>query len=206
MARPQGSKNITIPHIWSNKEKKYLKSIALGHSYKEIQELINKKFKLNLTWQQIKSAMGRFKLNTGLTGTFPKGHIPYNKGTKGIIHEGSKKAWFKKGQIPINWRPVGSERVTIDGYTEIKISEPNKWRLKQQIIWEKENGKIPKGYVVIFGDGNKSNFDIDNLILVSRKQLLVMNNNKLIKDNSDLTKTGVIIADVLLKIGERKKG
>lgn len=204
MGRPEGTKNKTIPHIWNEEEKEYLKQVTPGHHYSEIQELINKKFNLDLTWEQIKGAIGRYKLSTGLTGNFPKGHIPHNKGVKGVIYEGSKKTWFKKGQAPVNWRPVGSERITVDGYTEIKVDEPNEWRLKQQFIWEQVNGEIPKGHVVIFGDGDKSNFDIDNLILVSRKKLLVMNKNKLIQEDAELTKTGTIIADVLIKIGEIK--
>lgn len=210
MGRPQGTKNKTIPHIWNDEEKKYLKKIVKGHHYNEIQKLINKKFNLNLTNNQIKAAIGRYKLNTGFTGRYNKGNVPFNKGKNGKEYlseealEGMRKTQFKTGQAPVNWRPLGSERITVDGYTEIKIAEPNKWRLKQQLIWEEHNGKIPKGSVVLFGDGDKSNFDINNLILVSRKQLLIMNNNKLIKDDTELTKTGVVIADILLKIGERK--
>ena len=67
------------------------------------------------------------------------------------------------------------------------------------------HGEIPKGYVVIFADKNKSNFSKDNLIAISRSQLKVMNKNNLIKDNIELTQIGINIANVLIKIGERKK-
>lgn len=205
MSRLKASKN-TVFHKWTNEEKEYLKQIVQGHHYIEIQELINKKFNLNLTVGQINAAIGRYKLNTGFTGQFKKGHTPNNKGTKGIIYEGCKNTWFKKGNIPQNHRPLGSERVDEDGYVYVKIAEPNTWRLKHQVVWEKHNGKIPKGYAVIFGDRDRSNFDIDNLILVSRKQLLLLNRYKLIQNNADLTRTGVIIADIYSKISERKNG
>ncbi|EPY2273204.1 HNH endonuclease signature motif containing protein [Clostridium sporogenes] len=201
--RTTGSKNKVL-HVWSKEEKDYLKKITPGHHYKEIQNFINKKFNLNLTLGQIKGAISRYKLNTGFTGQFKKGNVPANKGIKGVYAKGCEKTWFKKGSTPINHRPVGSERITVDGYTEIKVAEPNKWRLKQQVIWEKYNGNIPKGHSILFGDGNKRNFDIDNLILVSRQQLLIMNRNKLIKTDADLTKTGLIIADIYQKIGQRK--
>jgi hypothetical protein len=203
MGRPEGSENKVL-HIWSDNEKEYLGQITPGRHYKEIQELMNKKFNLELTINQIKGAIGRYKLNTGFTGCFNKGDIPHNKGVKGVIYEGCKKTWFKKGNEPINHRPVGSERVNVDGYIEIKVAEPNKWRLKHQVIWEEHNRPIPKGYAVIFGDRNPKNLDINNLILVSRKQLLIMNRNKLIQEDPELTKTGTIIADVLIKIGEIK--
>lgn len=193
----------TKTHIWSNEEKEYLKEITPGKHYKEILELMNKKFEHTFTINQIKNAINRYKLNTGFNGQFNKGHTPANKGTKGLT--GANKTSFKKGQKPVNWRAICSERITVDGYIEIKVAEPNKWRLKHQVVWEKHNGKVPKGYTLIFGDGDRQNLDINNLIVVSRKQLLVMNRNSLIKNDVNLTKTGVIVADLISKISEKKQ-
>ncbi len=193
----------TKSHTWSNEEKQYLKEITPGHHYKEIQELMNKKFNLNLTLAQINGAIGRYKLNTGFNGQFKKGCIPANKGIKGLT--GANKTSFKKGEIPKNYRPVGSERINVDGYIEIKVEDPRKWKLKHIVIWEKENGPLPGGCAIIFGDGNKLNLNIDNLILVTRKQLLIMNRNKLIQKDIELTKIGLSIAKVHEKISERRK-
>ena len=199
------------PHIWSEEEKKYLKEITPGKHYKEIQELMKNKFNLEFTMNQIKGAIWRYKLNTGFTGRFQKGDIPFNKGKSQKDYmsaesiEKTKKTRFKKGQSPINWRPVGSERITKDGYTEIKIAEPNVWKLKHLVVWEKENGPIPKGHALVFADGNKENLDINNLMLISREKLLIMNTNELIKKDAELTKTGVLIAEVLIKANERMK-
>lgn len=199
------------PHIWSEEEKKYLKEITPGKHYKEIQELMKNKFNLEFTMNQIKGAICRYKLNTGFTGRFQKGDIPFNKGKSQKDYmsaesiEKTKKTRFKKGQSPINWRPVGSERITKDGYTEIKIAEPNVWELKHKVLWEREHGSIPPKHVVIFADGNKENLDINNLMLISREKLLIMNTNELIKKDAELTKTGALIADVLIKVRRRKK-
>lgn len=199
------------PHIWSEEEKKYLKEITPGKHYKEIQELMKNKFNLEFTMNQIKGAICRYKLNTGFTGRFQKGDIPFNKGKSQKDYmsaesiEKTKKTRFKKGQPPINWRPVGSERITKDGYTEIKIAEPNVWELKHKVLWEREHGSIPPKHVVIFADGNKENLDINNLMLISREKLLIMNTNELIKKDAELTKTGALIADVLIKVRRRKK-
>ena len=189
-------------HIWSNEEKEYLKQIAPGHHYKEIQELMSKAYGLNLTLDQVKGAIGRYKLNTGFTGQFKKGQAPANKGMKGV--GGWEPTQFKKGNKPHNYVPVGSERINGDGYLDIKIADPNKWRGKHILVWEEHNGPVPKGYAVIFGDGNRSNFDSNNLIIVSRQQLLILNRNKLIQKDADLTRTGVIIADLYQKISKRK--
>lgn len=107
--------------------------------------------------------------------------------------------------MPVNYRPVGSERVNVDDYVEIKVADPRTWVGKHTFIWEEHNGPVPKGYVVIFGDGDRRNFDPDNLILVSRKQLVRLNQKGLIQNNADLTRTAVIMVDLQQKIADRSK-
>jgi len=72
------------------------------------------------------------------------------------------------------------------------------------VIYEKHFGKVPENYVVIFADGNNRNFDIDNLLLVTKNELLIMNKHKLIANNIEITKTGHNLAKVISKIGEIK--
>lgn len=119
--------------------------------------------------------------------------------------EQSRKTQFKKDNIPWATRPVGSERIDLDGYVYIKVAEPNKWELKHRVLWEKENGSIPKGYNLIFADGNKLNLDLDNLILVSNSELLIMNRRNLYKREKELTKTGSVIAKVIDKTNKSYK-
>lgn len=189
---------------WSEEEKEYLKSIAEGRHYKEIIDLMNKKFERTFTINMIKGAIGRYKLNTGFNGRFKKGNIPHNKGLS-MCYPGCERTWFKKGNLPLNHKKVGSERVDRDGYTLIKVAEPNQWKLKHRVIWEQVNGPIPKGYSLIFADQDKTNFSIDNLILVSRKELLMLNKKKLIKDDATLTKAGVNLSKLLIKIRDIDK-
>lgn len=198
--RPKGSKDKKKQHKWTDEEKEYLASIVKGSTYEEITKQMNDKFEYNFSKEQIKGMMYRNKLTTGTVGYFKKGSTPWNKGLKGYM--GANKTSFKKGTIPPQYRPVGSERITKDGYIEIKVEDPNKWELKHRVIWEQHHGEIPKGHAIIFADGDKSNLDIDNLLLVSRKQLLFMNRNNLITENKDFTKVGVNIANVMIKLSE----
>ena len=199
--RPKGSKSKRL-HKWSEEEKEYLASIVKGKSYKEIAALMKDKFNYDFTDQQIKGAMNRYNLRTETTGCFRKGSIPWNKGLKGYI--GANKTSFKKGTIPPQYRPVGSERTNKDGYIEIKVAGPRTWKLKQRYIYEQHYGEVPKDHNVIFADGNRQNFDIDNLIAVSRSEMLILNNHKLIYKDKELTKTGVNIAKILSKASKLK--
>lgn len=113
-----------------------------------------------------------------IASRFQKGHS-YGKGRK--MTEGQyakcKATMFKKGQIPPNLRAVGSERVNVDGYIEVKVQGSRKWKLKHRVVWENANGPIPKGYNVQFKDKNKQNTDLDNLYLISRSEQMKKENS-----------------------------
>ena len=141
-------------------------------------------------------------------GCFKKEHIPFNKGKKRkewMSEEREKmceKTQFKKGNVPKNKKPIGVERINVDGYIEIKVAEKRRWALKHRIVYEQAYGKIPKGYVVVFADGNKLNLELDNLILVSRNELCRMNQNKLFTSDKELTKSGLALVKLMNKMYE----
>lgn len=180
----------------------FLKEVTPGKTYKEITELFNNKFNLGTTAEIIKSLLSRKKIHTGTRGClYKKGSIPWNKGKKGYM--GANKTSFKPGNIPANWKPVGSERIDTEGYTLIKIAEPKKWALKHRIIWEEfHKKKVPRGSVIFFADGDRSNLSIENLICVTREELKVLNKCKLINSIAELTKTGLNIAKIRIKLAE----
>jgi hypothetical protein len=98
-----------------------------------------------------------------------------------------------------NYNPpqqIGTER-TKNGYLLIKVST-NVWREKHTLVWEAANGQIPKGRVVLFADGNKSNMNLDNLLLVSHRELAVMNKKYLIFPDAEKTKCGLLIAKIII--------
>ena len=203
MGRPKGSKDKKPQHKWTDEEKEYLASIVKGSTYKEITKQMNDKFEYNFSEEQVKGMMYRNKLTTGTGGYFKKGSTPWNKGLKGYM--GANKTSFKKGTIPPNQVPIGTESITKGGYIKVKVGEPNKWKLKQRYIYEQHYGEIPKDCNVIFADKNIRNFDINNLILVSKAEMLILNNNKLIFEDKELTKVGVNIAKVIDKAKKRSK-
>lgn len=191
-------------HKYTKEQHEFMFEFVPGHSHKEIAEAFNKKFDSDITLSNVKSYIGNNKLNTGRTGRFEKGHVPFNKGKKGLT-TGGVETQFKKGNIPHNHREVGTEVINGDGYWQVKIAEPNVWKLKHRLVWEQVNGPIPEGHIVIFADQDRENFEPDNLLLISRQKFIRMNQNGLIKNNKEATKTGAVIADLIMTASKAKK-
>jgi len=138
--------------------------------------------------------------NNGKAYRFPKGHVPQNKGQKMSDETRAKveRTFFKKGIRPLNYKPVGYERINGEGYVEIKVAEgKGQFLSKHRVIWEQQHGPVPARHVIIFADGNKTNFDIDNLVCVSRQDLAVRNRYR--------KKYGVEIAENILLLSQLKR-
>lgn len=190
------------PHFYSDDEKKFFKNYTFGHSYAEIRDAFIKKFGWNISLDKVKGCIARYNLSTGKTGRFEKGHVPFNKGKKGEYAPGSEKGWFKKENIPATHRDVGSERINVDGYVEIKVREPSVWKLKHRIVWEKHNGPIPDGYIIILRDGNKTNTDLSNLMIIKKSTNAILNRTDLHLFKNEYKDIAVKIAE--LKVATSK--
>jgi hypothetical protein len=176
-------------HLWTPTETEYLRdryphvkaaliASVLGLT---IDQVYRKATQLGLEKSQEFFAgpdSGRTKGDRGLSQRFQKGIVPWNKGTKGV-HSGGKATQFKPGQKPNNWLPVGSHRLSKEGYLQRKVTDtgypPRDWVGVHIIIWTEVNGPVPKGHALKFKDGNKENVALGNLELISRRALMALN-------------------------------
>ncbi len=150
----------------------------------EITPLFNKRFKTKFATGQIRSWLHNHGITAGRDCTFKPGIIPWNTGTKGMKICKPNSGTFKKGNVPPNRKPVGSERIdSKDGYIQIKVRQrdpytgfPTRYRQKQVVLWERKHGKkVPKGSCIIFKDGDKRNFEDSNLVCITRNELARLN-------------------------------
>ena len=111
-------------------------------------------------------------LESGKVHRYKKGHIAWNKGQYVRMNPATE---FKKGQMPHNYKPVGSERITKDGYKERKVADPKKWKGVHIIVWEEHNGPVPPKHKVVFKSNDRLNCDITNLEMISYKEAMLRN-------------------------------
>lgn len=197
---------------YSPEVREYIQNNYIGCGPKDMAQKLNDLFGSEYTRNQIKNYYAREELNSGLTGRFVKGQPSPNKGKKGRNYPGMERTQFKSGNLPHNTVPVGTERINKDGYIEIKINmRPSRknsndhWKAKHRLIWEEANGPVPEGHAIIFKDGNIRNFDLNNLALVSRAELAVLNHRKMLHSDAQLTETSILCAKVILAKNKRKR-
>lgn len=166
-------------HIWTKKEDAVLKKHFRKMLYPEIAKMMgfterqvtNRITKLGIRLSE-KELERRKKLRQ-----FVKGQISWNKGLR--LPNVPNSGQFKKGSVPKNTKYDGAvvlrKRTRRNGdYLFIRIAKM-KWLLLHNYLWIKHHGKIPKGMVVRFKDGDHLNCNIENLELISRKENLLRN-------------------------------
>lgn len=186
-----------------------------GRHYKDLTVLFNQQFNLNVSLTALRSALKRYKLTNGINACFKKGDIPHNKGKKLAEYcseetiEKIKATQYKKGNKPLNTQPINKISIDEEGYKIIKVSDDGcrwkRWKYYQRYIWEQHYGKIPKGKIIIFLDGDKNNCNIENLAMIDRAEHKLLNQMHLRFNDDELTKTGINIVKLLEKIRKVKK-
>lgn len=213
----------------------WLKANHQGKTRNQVAEEMSKKFNKNITVGDISNLKrtiylrdgfifekavntGYFKKGHYPTNAYKKGHVPVNKGLKWDEYltkeqqQKSLKTTYKKGHKSHNAVNVGDEAMRCtshdEGYVYVKVCDGklNKnWKPKQQVIWEKKYGEVPKGHKVIFLDGNRFNFDINNLAIVTNGEELHINKLNLVSGNPELKKTAVLAVKTRFKTLEKER-
>lgn len=120
---------------------------------------------------------------TGRTGHFEKGDVPFNKGKPMPFHPNSAATRFKPGcrggRAAEIYKPIGTERLSKDGYLERKIHDgmpfQSRWRAVHLLNWEAVNGPIPPGIALKCLDSDRANTDAANWIAIPRAMLPRLN-------------------------------
>jgi hypothetical protein len=175
---------------WTEDERRILKEMYPHHTAKEVAAVLGKNTSSvhnQARFLGVKAAKERLqqagkelsKTKKSAAARFKKGNTPANKGRKVSqeTYEKIRRTMFQKGHTPVNHKEIGSERVSRDGYVEVKVAEPNKWRHKHRVLWEQANGLIPKGYNIQFRNGDKTDIRLENLYIISRQEQLAKENS-----------------------------
>lgn len=169
---------------FSEKESQFIKQNYLTMPVKTMAEKLGRSGTgVNTRLRQLGLVIPRAIIEKRKTHSqFQKGAVPMNKGKKQHEFmspeaiEKSKATRFQKGITPHNANYDGHERVTKDGYIEIRVRK-GKYRLKHVHEWEKINGKLPKGHCLRSNDDDKLNTNPENWRLITRRENMLLNSS-----------------------------
>lgn len=213
--RKRPESRITTPEIDA-----FIREHIEGTGHQAMADLVNERFGTSFTKDQMKAYYARNHLNSGLTGRFEKGQEPANKGKtwdEYMSPEGqaaSRKTQYKPGHLPHNGgTPVGTIRLRHDHkdrpgskpYYWQKVEQPNVWRMKHVVEWEKHNGPVPDGCMVTFANGDTTDWRIDNLILETKAQHGVKNRHHIHGYDRESALAANKIADIKMAVTQAKK-
>lgn len=135
-------------------------------------------------------------IEAGAATRFHPGHGPWNAGLKGWDAGGrSVETRFKPGEIrgaaARNWRPFGAERTNKEGILQRKVAVggrgKKRWQAVHVLLWESHHGPVPRGHIVVFRNGDRSDIRLDNLELISRAENMRRNSvHRLPKELAEL--------------------
>lgn len=200
--------NIRHNLLLTDEQAEYMKTIIPGRRSSEVRDIMNEKYGLNLTQDQIRGWKKNHKTPSGYNTRYRVGNVPWLKGKK-IIPKG--KHLFKKGDAPHNKAPIGSLGYRVNGgrrYWFIKTRDDqvsNNYELLHKHIWEQANGKVPDGYMLVFRDGDSDNCTLENLKLIHRGANLVANTKIGLTDDPELNDVIWTTAELRRKASKLRK-
>lgn len=156
-----------------------------------ITEQLNAMFGCSIKVKQVQAKCYDLNLKAADNGRLKKGAPSWNKGIPNST--GISSTRFKKGHNLSERVPVGYESM-IDGYVMIKHKENEPMRLKHHVIWESVNGPIPDNRIVAFKDKDRTNCDIDNLVLMSRAECIRLSQSFIKYSTPETHETCILLA------------
>ena len=177
--------------VWTNEMIEYLKEHLNECSYNTLSVKMSEKFNCYITTSSLEHKVARLGLKKDLSAV--KGYANENRGC------------FKKGQISPNRKPLGYERFDADGNVWIKYAHPDKFMRKSRWVYIQHYGEIADGMNVVQINGDKMDFRIENLRVLTNADLAYFNSTKIQPKGND--EAAIIKLDIanLNKIIRSKK-
>lgn len=156
-----------------------------------ITEQLNSMFGCSLKPKQVRSKCNELGLKAKDDGRIKKGVPSWNKGIPNST--GFSSTRFKMGHKLSERVPVGYESI-VDGYVMIKHKANEPMRLKHHVVWESVHGLIPENHIVAFKDKDKTNCDIDNLIMMTRAESIRLSQSFIKYSTPETHETCILLA------------
>jgi hypothetical protein len=177
----------------------YIYANCKGITRVEMTERLNAEFGAKYTHQQIQTYYSRNRIVSGTTGKCANRHRP----PKGVYPKGLYKWHIENNRSGKPKYSVGDVVKREDGYLHRKVGDGELVK-EHHYVWEQANGPVPKGYMLIFKDGDRTNCELENLALVSRAENVYLTRKKMRFTDPQLTESAVNLAKLHIAAMQKK--
>ena len=200
--------------VYNDEQKAWLRRTYKKHDWRETCRRFNAKYGVNTNPSALRTWMNKNGIFAGgRDGKFDPGLTPWNAGTKGRTTRNSGS--FKPGQMPPTLRPVGYERdPNREECVVVKVSDewdPARgkygiWKRKHHLVWEQHHGRpVPEDCVVIFDNGDLTDFRPENLSLLSRSEYLALRHQDYWEQPAEIKPALQTLTKLRMRIRVREK-
>lgn len=176
----------------------FIKKIYKGVPCSQTTANLNEKFGTDYPTQTIQKALSRHGLKSGLK----RGSEAWTEETHKTVREKNLRIAENGGNKHI--RPIGYEH-TWGNQVYVKVGN-NKHRLKIRVMWERYNGRpLDSQEIILPLDGNPRNLTPENLVLLTRGELIKLTKQYGYNGVGDELKAKILLVKLDLKAKELLK-
>lgn len=185
-------------HQYTALEDEFLRINSGLMTRQELTDRFNKEFGCSIKLNTIVMRCFKKGFKPLSDGRFKPGSVPWEK-TKGGKEEWQKTLFggnphsFKKGHIPVNKKPLGTETERCD---DIYVKTERGWVTKRTAVYEEVYGPIPSGYKVLNVYLDKDDISIENLRSVDNYVITVLMANDWLGKGPEIFDAGAKYAEL----------
>lgn len=201
--------------VWSPERLAWLRAHRADLTIGPLTAAFNARFGTHQQPSALANAMNKHGIASPRTGRFQPGLTPWNSGMSGFQAGGrARETQFQRGNLVWHQMPVWSYRQETDGYWYFKFRQEAQpglsrrdWLAVHRLNWEAAHGPLAAGQVVIMLDTDPSHCELDNLAMLTRRELVFFNNlNHAVPPERDLRRALVARVKLLAAAHGRAEG
>ena len=155
---------------------KFIKENVNKYTKEELKQLIQDKYDIQMSNEALRRYLNRHKIKDR--------YIDYQKNNIRDVYK----------------CPIGTERTTNEGVF-VKIAQPDVWRRKSRIMYEKyHNCKLKDDDYIIFLNQNINDFSKNNLVKSTQQEIAYLHNKEMFSSIPELTNLGILTAKLMIKV------
>ena len=171
---------------FTEEQREFLKENYSKYNNRELHRIFNEKFNETRTMRSIK----QFGFYYGLQ-------------VDEDVKQTYRRANLDQESCPKATREAGAVRVECG--RPLMKDQNGKWSTMAKVVWEKEHGPVPEGYIVTTLNNDPFDCRPENIVMISQHCHGYLSKFNLRSTDPEITKTGIMLGELIEAVKNQKK-